>query len=350
MGAPNLTPTQLNDLVATTLRKLNRGKFTEIATDYQEFTALPRIMKQGVEVQDGGYGVQWDVMVTHSGSAENVGQGAQDNVNITDVMIQAQADWRFSTANWALLGPELAMNSGESKIVELIKTRETATMISLAVLMEANLWGPPVALSDTITPWGLNTWFPKSATEGFNGTVPSGYTTIGNINPTTYPRWAAWTAPYTVFSKDDGIRALRKASRKTGFKPPVDGIRTLNTGDKYGQYTNLAGIQTLEETLEGQNENLGNDIASKDGEVMFRRGPVSWVPYLDADTTNPFYGINWGTMKLIVLKGWWLKRTPVPIYPGQHTMSAHFVDIQHQWVCYDRRRNYVASTGTSYPA
>lgn len=346
---PTLTATQLNDLVATTLRDLGKPKFTEIATDLQRHTAMRNLLNKNRVVLSSGYGVQWDVMVNHAASASNVGLGASDNINIVDTMVQAQADWRNSTANWAIIGQEIDMNREPARIVNLLQERRIACMISLSELMEANFWGPPVALSDTVTPWGVNTWIVKNATEGFNGGVPSGYTTIG-LNPTTYPRWNNWTFQYTSVSRDDFIRKMRKAATFTDFQPPVDGIPTPNTGDKYGFYTNYGVIGPLEEALESQNENLGSDIASQDGRTIFRRVPVTWVPKLEADTTNPIYGINWGWFKTYILSGWWLRETNVPIYPGQHTVSAHFLDCTYQWITKNRRCHFVGATGTTYPS
>ena len=350
MVTPNaLTPTQIGDLVQTTLRDLGKPRFTEIATDLQDHLAMRNLLRKNRVELTSGTGVQWDVMVSGSGAAQNVGIGASDNVNIVDVMTQATADWRNSTTNYGILEQAMAMNREPARIVDYVLTRRIAAMISLAQLMEANFFGPPPAVTDTVTPWGLKTWCTKNATEGFNGGVPSGYTTIG-LNPTTYPRWNNWTYQYSSVSRDDLIRHWRTAARKTKFKPPVDGIPTFNTGDDYGFYTTLTVMQLLEEALESQNDNLGNDLASKDGEGMFLRVPVTWVPALDVDTTGPVYGLNWGTFKTIILKDWWLKETHVPIYPGQHTISAHFLDCTYQWVARNRRDKFVLSTGTTEPS
>jgi hypothetical protein len=349
MAAPTLTATQLNDLVQTTLRDLGKPKFTEIATDLQRHTAMKNLLRKNRIALQSGYGVQWDVMVNHSGSAANVGLGASDTVNIIDTMVQATADWRNTTANYAFIGQEIDMNREPARIVNLVQERRIACMISLAEIMESNFWGPPVASTDTNTPYGVNMWIVKNATEGFNGGAPTGFTSIG-LNPTTYPRWTNWTYQYTAVSRDDLIRHWRKAATFIDFEPPVDGIPTFNTGDQYGWYTNYSVIGQIEEAVESQNENLGNDIASKDGHAVFRRVPVMWVPKLEADTTNPVYGINWGWFKTYILSGWWLKETNVPIYPGQHTVSAHFLDSTYQFITKNRRCHAVLATGTTYPS
>ncbi len=349
MAAPVLLATGLGDLVNSTLRDLGKGRFTDISSPLQRHTAMRNLLRKNrVEIKSG-YGLQWDVKVTLSGAAQNVGLAPTDNVNITDSLVQAQADWRNTTTNYAIIGQEEAFNEEPSRIVNLIKTRRIDCLESLAELMEGNFWGPPVALTDTLTPWGVNTWIVKNATAGFNGGVPSGYTTIG-LNPTTYPAWKNYSFPYTSVSRDDFIRAARKGATFTDFQPAVDGIPTFDTGDVYGWYTNYGVLGPLEEALESQNDNLGPDIASMDGKTLFRRLPVTWIPKLEADTTNPFYGVDWGWFKTFILKGWWLKETFVPIMPGQHTVSGVFMDCTYQWVARNRRCHLIGSNGTTYPS
>lgn len=350
MAAPTLLPTQINDLTTMTLRDLGKPKFTEIATPLQRHTAMRNLLRKNRAELQSGYGVQWDVMIDHSHSAENVGLGGVDTINDNDTMVQATADWRNTTANYSFIGQVIDMNREPARIVNYIQEKRLACLIAVAELMERNFWGPPVAITDNVTPWGVNTWIVKNATEGFNGGVPSGYTTIG-LNPTTYPNWNNYTFPFSAVSRDDFIRKARKAATYTDFEPPVDGIPTPNTGDDYGFYTNYAVRGSLVESLESQNDNLGNDIAPKDkGAVMFLNVPVTWIPVLDSDTTSPFYGINWGWLKTWILQGWWLKETNVPVYPGQHTRSAHFLDSTYQWITKNRRCHFVGSNGVTYPS
>ncbi len=346
---PSIQADNLADLVATTLRDLGEMKITEIATDLQDHVAMRTLLKKDRVQLESGYGIQWDVMVTQSGAAKFVGLYASDNVNVSDVMTQANAPWRHSTTNYAFDDREMAMNRSPRRIVDLLKIRRIDAMISMAELMEGAFWGWPSS-TDTLTPYGVAYWVVKNATEGFNGDAQTGYSsTVGGLSTTTYPRWKNWTYQYTAVSRDDLIRHWRQAAVKTNFKPPVDGIPTFNTGDKYGFYTNYAVLGQLEEALESQNEDLGNDIASKDGATVFRRVPVMYVPKLDADTTGPVYGLNWGVFKSYILRGWWLKETNISITPGQHTVASVHVDNTLNWICKDRRRNFVLATGTTTP-
>jgi hypothetical protein len=345
-----LTPDAIGDLVISTLRDLGRPKFQDISSNLQEHTAMRNLLKKNRIAFQSGRGIQWNVMIGQTNAAANVGLGATDNVSIVDVMTQGTTDWRNTSTNYATIGQEIAMNREPARITDLLLERRIGSLISMAELMESNFWGPPVVLADTLTPYGVNTWLCKSATQGFNGLVPSGFTTIGGINPTTVPNWANWTDAYVLATKDDLIRKWRRAATFTHFKPTVDGIPTFNTGDEYGFYTNYGVIGPLEEALEAQNDDLGNDVASKDGMTIFRRVPVMWVPLLERDTTNPVYGINWAVFKTMILEDWWLKETVIPHYPGQHTLTAYFMDCTYNWTCKDRRRNMVLATGTTYPS
>lgn len=350
MVTPNaLTAPQLSDLVQTTLRDLGEMRFTDISSNLQDHTAMRNLLRKNRVSFQSGYGLQWDVKVNQTGAAANVGLGASDNVNIVDTMTQATADWRNTTSNYALIGQAIAMNRTPRRIVDMVKSARFDCLISLAELMESNFWGPPVASADSLTPWGVNTWLNKNATQGFNGGAPSGYTTIG-LNPTTYPNWNNYTDQYVSVSRDDLIRRMRRAATFVRFKPTVDGIPTFDTGEENGYYTTYGVIGPLEEAAESQNDNLGHDIASMDGMTLFRRVPVMWVPKLEADTTNPVYGINWGLFKTFILSGWWLRETSVPIMPGQHTVAAQFVDLTYQFALRDRRRHFVIATGTTYPS
>jgi len=136
-----------------------------------------------------------------------------------------------------------------------------------------------------------------------------------------------------------------ESATKTRFMPPVD-VPEYNTGNRYAYYTNYDVLSLLEEALEDQNDNLGNDIASKDGRTMFRRVPVNWVPYLDANNLeggeqDPVYGINWGEFKVVFLKGFYLKEGKPMMSPKQHNVFESHVDLTYNFQCTNRRAQFV---------
>ena len=356
---PALQASEIQDLVYNTLNELGRGKFTEITTDFQRHIAIPKLINKKKVQFDDGVEIQFNVMTNHNESAEMTGLFNVDNVNVNEVMTQGKVPWRHCQASWAIDEREVMINRSPSKIVDMIKTRRIACLISLAQLMERRFWRVPASTDDTNF-YGVPYWIVKSATatstnNGFNGTVPSGYSTVGNLSPTTYPRWANYAAPYTNITKSDLIREWRRAAHMTDWTPPVEGVPEFDTGDGFGFYTTYSLFSQLIEILEAQNESLGGDIAPYDGRgVVFMGTDVMWVPALsngnDNDTTNPVYGIYWGEFKPFVMTGRWMKDTAIAKTPGQHNVSSYFVDCSMNFVCRNRRRCFVVSNGTTLPA
>jgi len=340
--------TDLGDVVITTLAELGENKFTDLMSDYQNTVALKRLIKKSKMNFQAGDELQFNLITDHNNSARFVGLGETDIVDISNVMATGKIPWRHITWNWAMERRLVAMNRSPRKIVDLVKTQRIAAMGSAIIKFESSFWKVPAA-DDNISPYGVPYHIVKSNSEGFNGTVPSGYTTVSNLSPTTYARWRNWTAQYAAVTKDDLIRKWRKAAHYTDFMPLVDDIPQYNTGDDYGFYTNYAVLGTMEEILESQNENLGTDVASMDGKVVFRRTPAMAVKELDLDTTNPIYGINWGEFKTAGLTGEWMKETVTDPVAGQHTMMATFTDCTFNFYCRNRRRMFVLATNTGLP-
>ncbi len=350
-----LTPVQDRDLVTTSLNELGRLKFTDLMSDYQNTIALKRLIKQKKMTFDSGPEVQFNAIVDTNGSAKFVGLYNVDNVNVNNVMITGKIDWRYITWNWSYDLREPIMNSGASKIVDLLQVRRIAALGDAILLFERAFWTLPV-FGDELNPNGIPYWIVKSNTsatlanaDGFNGTVPSGYTVVGNINPTTYPRWANYATQYTSVTKDDFVRKMRRAFFKTDFQPLVDNIPEYNVGDDYGLYTNYDLVAAVEEILESQNDSLGNDAASMDGKAMIRRVMLTPVHQLDFDTTNPVYGINWGELMTMGQRGWWMKETAIPMLPNQHTVGVTHTDCNFNLMCRNRRRNFVLATDATLP-
>jgi hypothetical protein len=332
-----LTPDDISDIIKTTLRELGRQRWTDLTSDYQHHVAFRQLMRRS-RVEFVGYGIQWDVMVAHNDSAQNVGLFNVDNVNIPDVMQQATVAMRGTTANFGFDLAEPDMNAGAAQIVNLVATRRAASRISFAEKFEQNFWQKPADSTDKVKPFGVAYWIVYNATTGFNGGNPTGFTSgAGGLSSTTYPRWRNFSGQYTDVTKTDLIRKAREGATKTNFIPPID-VPDFNTGNQYGWYTNYAVLGKMEELLESQNQNLGNDLASKDGRTMLASAPVVYVPYLDGATGDPLFGINWGVFKTAFLRGWFMRETGVAPAPNQHTVMVAHTDSRYNFKCYDRRR------------
>ena len=341
----SLQVADIADLVTSTLADLGRMRWTEAATDLQEFVAFGSLINTGRITMGSGSAVTWNVRLAQiaAGNAKHLGMFEVDVVNVGEGLKTATAPWRHATSGWAFDKREPSMNKNPAMIVDLIKSRRVEATVDLAEEIEDKFWADNAGESSD-APLGVKTWIVRggaTTTFGFNGGNPTNYSGgVGGLNSTTFPRWANGNYRYTTVNKSDLIAGWREAFVKTKFKSPV-AVSTYNTGDRYAFYTNYSVLGTLETVLESQNESLGTDVASMDGNVVMRKIPVTWVPQLDSDATNPIYGINWGVFKVAILNGWNLKET-VGIQHGlaHNTVQSH-VDLTYQIICYDRRRTFV---------
>ena len=340
------------DLIKTTQRDLGRMKWTDISYSLQEYVALPMLLQREKVSFQSGYGIQWNVATATSGAAKDTELYATDSVNVSDVMQTANIPWRHVTTNYAIERREVAMNRAPAEIVDLVRIRRNDAMIDLAKHMEERFWTKPATSTDNQRMYGIPYWIVYPGTVSvssgaFEGSNPSGFSAgAGNLDSSTYSSWRNWAATYTAITSTDLIRKWRRAATFTNFKAPVPSP-SYNTGNNYGYYTNYNVIGPLEEALEAQNDNLGNDIASKDGRLLFRQVPVTWVPYLEANTANPVYGINWGVLKPAFLAGEYMREEGPTPASSQHTVFVTHVDTTLNLMCTNRRMNFVLGTGAT---
>lgn len=345
----------LRDLVTTTLSELGRMKMTDMMSDYLNTMVLSRVIAPTKTTKSTGKSISFNAITGTNESAKMVGMYNVDNISGKDVMTTGDVPWRHATWNYMFDQREPVMNAEPAKIVDLVKTRRYGALGSGIELMEQKLWRCP-ASSNVLDPYGLQYWIVKSATDaatdtarnGFNGGVPaSGYTTVGGISPTTYRRWNNYADAYTAIAKDDLVAKMRRAAHYTNFKKLVEEVPDYNRGQDIMICTNYDVVAQMENMLQAQNEDLGPDIAYGDGEVVFKRHPVMPVFELDKDTSDPVYGIDFGTFTTEVLKGWWMKEKTLTDVPGQSTVTAVITHCSFNLMCRDRRKNWVISTSTT---
>jgi hypothetical protein len=351
------------DLINMTLPDLGRAKMTDLSTKYHDTIAVKRIFnkaKNKGSVQ-GGHEVLFNIMYDVGGSWRFVGLGFTAQANIKNVLTYGTVPWRHMTWNWSVIDEEILMNSGENQIVDILKGRRIAEMASMIVGLERHLWNAPDADDEngmyTIPYYVVksNTAATTANNDGFNGTVPTGFTAVAGLDPTTDPgteggRYRNYATQYTTVSKSDLIRKMRRGAVYTNFKPIDPSIADYDSGQDREWYTNYAVASVFEELLEAQNENLGKDLASMDGKAMFRGAAINVVQELDRDTTNPVYGLQWGVLGFKRLKNRWMQDIPVKPNPNQPTVSTVHNVSTCNLICTDRRQQMVFATDTTMPA
>lgn len=347
---PQLQISQFADFVQSTLANYQTPRLVSLITDLQHFPFAKRMLKKSkMMVQGGTTAANWKVDFKSSEAFRWIATTDQDRTNVEDGLVEATVPWRKATVNYAFYDEELDFNKGEWALLDLVKNRDNRAQAAWVEGIERAFWNFTAA-SDSLTMLGIPYFCTKNATVGFSGGIPSGYSSVAGISPTTYSRWNNYSGNYMNVTLDDLIRKARKMAELTGFEPPIEKIPELDDGMDLAYGTTLSVRQTFEEVAESRNDNLGPDVAKYDGQVMFRRSPLEWVPVLDTDTTNPFYQLDYGAIKILVKSGWWKKKTVVNPVPGQRNVTAVHDDSYLQLACWNRRRLGVLATGTSYPA
>jgi len=337
-----ITDAECKDLVAATLKELGRMKWTQAAQALTRYEVMSQWLKQA-QVLDGGVGIQRTINLKTLGAAQHVGKYEDEAVNFGDTLGVASAPWVHAQTNWVFDRTDVLKNKGKSLIVNILQPRRENAMLDMAAELEAKAWSAPSA-TDAKLPYGIMYYVVKNAAAaGFNGGAPTGFTTVAGINPTTEANWKNYTFTYTRYSKDDLIAAWRTAYRKIDFKSPIASPNATAFGEKMKFYTNETVLSALEKIGEAQNENLGRDLIAMPGNMLtFKGNPIVYLPILDADATSPLYGINHDTFFPYILEGDNLREGDPDQYARNHNMFVVWVDLTYNYICVDRRRNFVA--------
>jgi len=337
-----LTDTQIADLSLGTLNRLGRLRFNNIAQDLQSHEISGRIMRRDRVMFRDGIGISRTLLTKKSGAAKQTGLYAADNVDVVNVLSTMNVGWKRTSTNYAYERRELIENRGASQIVDIIKSRRAACLIGLAEHLETQGWSAPTSATDVANWFGIPYWFPTdiTASGSFDTSNPSFASTgRGGLN---HANWGHWVDSYTNVTKGDCLPKMRTAYRKIGFKSPVN-IRDFRrgNGDNYRIYVNESVLQDFENIGEAQNETLGKDLASMDGQMVFRKNPVVWVPKLDSDTNNPIYMLNFAFLHFVALNGDFLRESEPDKAADSHNIWVVFVDLSANMICTDLRRNAV---------
>lgn len=343
-----LQASDIADQVIAAQKELGRGRLTDITTDLQEHVAMSRLMTGGnVKWFNDSIGPQWQFLTEDDGNAKNTGLFGTDNLVQRDGLLQASVPWRYTTGGFTWDERQPQMASGAAQIVDFYKTKRYQSLVSIVKKMEANFWDEPSSSTDATTPFGIKYWIVYNATEGFNGANNTNFAAgPGGVSRTTYARTKNYTAQYTAVTREDLVRKIRKALWSCNFKPappkpPIPGYAPQ--AQRFGMYTTYDVVSPLEELAEDRNQNLGSDLAAKDGMVTIRRVPIEAVPYLQTNeaTADPVVGIDWNMFKIAAMRKFWGRETPPLRVSGMHNVWEVHYDYQWNTMCYDARRLFL---------
>ena len=359
----------IDDFVKATMElMIAKGKFTNLLSDLNDYVAVRELMGKHKKLYEGE---EWTFNVAVA--ANNTGNGTAkftklfdtDTSARVDVLLKGKVIPKFVTASYSYDLREKALNSGSLvQRIDFIKEQMTLMYQSFYNLMETTFWGKRPYKADDVTPDGIAYWVTRQsnddavshATGGFDGKDPSMATSAAVATPVTearagissssYARWANWAAQYAAVTPADLVKKMRIASRKIDFKSPLN-VAEPKLGTGRGIYTTTDVVVAMEEILEAQNMNLGNDLASKDGKTLFKGNPVYNVPLLDSDSEAPVYMLDWSTLGMGVLSGWDKRISEPKEDADRHNVRNVFLDASMAFVCTNLRNQAVISKAAS---
>lgn len=334
----------LLDLAQLTQDDYGKHRWTDMTSDLQRHIALPKIWQKKKVRAEPGLNIRFNIMSKLSGASRNTEFYDVDQLAMVNVMAQGTVGWSKLTTNYIFDEDEIDFNRGTAQLVDLMKVRRADMHLDFAKLMEEQFWNKPASPADKNKTLGLYYWLTWNSptTGGFTSGDPVGFPSgAANVLSATEARWQNWENIYSKVSKDDLIEKMREAVYRTDFQPPID-LPQYSAGQATGIYTVYTVLRKFERALEKQNDSLGNDLASKDGQTLFRRIPVEAVPYLDASMASqePIFGIDWADFQPMFRTGRFMKEKKPAVAPNSHSTVVVHMDTTLQYIARDRRRHW----------
>lgn len=340
----------LIDLTRTTLQDLPDNEF-ETALPYQKSHALNYWFGKNKKMIHSGTEILRSILLDDSGNAKFVRPYQKTPINVANVQQQLTAPWVRVQTDWSIALEEFLANRKPARFIDLVKSKRTDALLSLAKLMERRAWLTPQSSTDDLNPRGLAYWIsklPPSGRANYDSTIDvdqdfSGrfiiwgdgtftHTSKAGISPTTYSKWRNYCATYTAINSDFLTR-MGRAFHETEFESPMT-LEDLREGyaSNYRIYMAVDELVAFEALANAQNDNNGPDLDKFFGMTVFKRVPVLNAPVLKEDTSNPVYGVNHACFKPFVREGLWMKESEPMVDKEQHLVETTFNDSQFQYM------------------
>jgi len=170
MASPNATFTEL---VSTTFRKMR----TSVADNISKRNALLKYMKKrgNYRLEDGGLTIATPLEYAENGTYQRYSDWDVLNISQSDVISSAEYQWRQIALNVVSSGRELRINKGESRIINLAKSK-----LKNAIHTYNNNFSVDIYSAGTLT----------NQVNGLQALVAdAGTGTVGGINSSTWTFW-----------------------------------------------------------------------------------------------------------------------------------------------------------------
>ena len=170
MASPNSTFTEL---VSTTFRK-HKKQFADNVSNNNAL--LARMNRRGRKrVEDGGLSIVAPLDYAENGTYQRYSGYDTLNINASDVLSSAEYNWKQIAVHVTASGYELRVNNGDSRIINLAKSRITNAMRTFKNNFSSDMYSDGTATNQV---------------NGLQALVSdAGTGTVGGINSTTFTFW-----------------------------------------------------------------------------------------------------------------------------------------------------------------
>lgn len=325
-----------------------------------------------IEVQ-GGTNIEETLQLRDSENAEFIRPTQRRSWQGVDVMESISLDWVTAETHWVVTRDEAlrhlrntakGSNVGD-RAIDLVESKRTSGMMSLANLLEKRAWEKPDSESDPLFCAGIPYWIPRREYDdpgkGFDGLsqeAPS--SDVAGLNPSDHDRWASYCAggkdadgEYYLEINDAAIRTMREMHKRLDFRAPE--LVSQSVEEPYAEQNIYTGIDTsleLEDYLDDNNDGMRreNELAWVEGNVVFKRRPIQTTEVLDGSTDlgdnaedKPIYFVDHGNFFVYMLEGNQFLEDDTITPSDRPDVMVTPVSVKFNFMCINRRRQGVMS-------
>jgi hypothetical protein len=326
------------------------GEWQDISMPLQEYYFASRLFDRANKAEMSTAYCKWKLEVRYADNFQVVGLYHRDSSDRVNVLDEGSMKWAMTTTNYHYDIDEEIFGQGAQQIVNYVKLREDGMMKSFFAGMEDLMFGdgPTSSTQSPFPPASLLFWIQESATEGFNGGDPSGFTSgAGDIPTATYPAWKNRTFQYTQVNRDDFVEKVINSMDMCEFKPPIarpDIAEQIRPN--WELLTTHSRVAIARRLLQLGNDNIRDDLAAHSGTVFIRGVPMVWVPAWtnsasqNARTDGIILGVNWKTFKWYYQSGRSQRKRKPFQHPEMSNVRVRCMDDSGQIICFNRRANF----------
>jgi len=344
---------QLDDLVASIQQEYDGQprSWQDLSMPLQEYYFASRLFDKAKKDEMAGAMCKWKIEVNYADNFQVVGLYHRDSSNRVNVLDEGEMKWGMTTTNYHYDIDEDVFRQGARPIVDYIKLREDGMMKSFFAGMEDLMFGagPTSPTQNPFPPCSLLWWITAAATEGFNGTEPSGFESVGvgGIDTDDYPAWKNRTFSYAAVTHEDFVKKIIRSMDKSEFKPPIARPDIVDQQrPNWEVLTTYSRIEACRDLLQQGNDNIGRDLATFMGNVLIRGVNMVNVPAwtnsasINKRTDGLVLGANWKTFKWKYNAGRSMRKRKPFQHPEMSNVRVRSMDDAGQIVCYNRRGNF----------